>query len=43
MITPEHTRVVMTAAKPFDRDSAQERNLAAVGITPPEEHNGGHE
>ena len=34
--TPENTRVVFTAAKPFDPDSAEARNLAEIGITPPE-------
>ncbi|MGH3170280.1 MAG: VOC family protein [Trebonia sp.] len=35
--TPEGARVIMTAARPLDRDSAEARNLAAVGITAPEE------
>ncbi|MFJ4539164.1 VOC family protein [Streptomyces tibetensis] len=35
VITPENARVVFTAAKPFDPDSEEARNLAAVGITPP--------
>ncbi|MFF5786220.1 VOC family protein [Streptomyces sp. NPDC012693] len=33
--TPENARVVLTAAKPFDPDSQEARNLAAIGITPP--------
>ncbi|MFC9685544.1 VOC family protein [Streptomyces sp. NPDC056948] len=35
VITPENARIVITAAKPFDPDSQEARNLAAVGITPP--------
>jgi hypothetical protein len=35
VITPENARIVFTAAKPFDPASAEARNLAAVGITPP--------
>ncbi|MEU9607683.1 VOC family protein [Streptomyces sp. NPDC048057] len=35
VITPENVRVVLTAAKPFDPDSEEARNLAAMGITPP--------
>jgi catechol 2,3-dioxygenase-like lactoylglutathione lyase family enzyme len=35
VITPENARIVFTAAKPFDPDSEEARNLAAVGITPP--------
>ncbi|MFE0475312.1 VOC family protein [Streptomyces sp. NPDC058947] len=35
VITPENARIVVTAAKPFDPASAEARNLAAVGITPP--------
>ncbi|GAA2389829.1 hypothetical protein GCM10010420_11960 [Streptomyces glaucosporus] len=35
VITPENARIVFTAAKPFDPDSQEARNLAAVGITPP--------
>ncbi|WP_019358929.1 VOC family protein, partial [Streptomyces sp. AA1529] len=31
--TPENARIVLTAAKPFDPDSEEARNLAAVGIT----------
>lgn len=33
--TPENARVVLTAAKPFDPDSEEARNLAAVGISAP--------
>ncbi|WP_410537505.1 VOC family protein [Streptomyces sp. KL2] len=33
--TPENARIVLTAAKPFDPDSQEARNLEAVGITPP--------
>lgn len=36
VITPENARVVFTAAKPFDPDSQEARNLAAIGITPPD-------
>ncbi|MEU2037074.1 VOC family protein [Nocardia niwae] len=35
VITPEHARIVFTAAKPFDPDSQEARDLEAVGITPP--------
>jgi hypothetical protein len=35
VVTPEDTRVVLTAARPFDPASQEARNLAAVGITPP--------
>lgn len=35
VITPENARIVFTAAKPFDPDSEEARNLAAVGIIPP--------
>ncbi|MDH6120715.1 catechol 2,3-dioxygenase-like lactoylglutathione lyase family enzyme [Kitasatospora sp. GAS204A] len=34
--TPENARIVFTAAKPFDPASQAARNLAAVGITPPD-------
>ncbi|MFE9390354.1 VOC family protein [Streptomyces sp. NPDC006784] len=34
--TPENARIVLTAAKPFDPDSEEARNLAAVGITAPD-------
>ncbi|CAM5482758.1 hypothetical protein SGLAM104S_06194 [Streptomyces glaucescens] len=36
VITPEQARVVLTAAKPFDPASQEARNLAAIGITPPD-------
>ncbi|WP_030670173.1 VOC family protein [Streptomyces rimosus] len=36
VITPENARIVFTAAKPFDPDSQEARNLAAIGITPPD-------
>ncbi|SMD19664.1 VOC family protein [Kibdelosporangium aridum] len=32
VITPENARIVFTAAKPFDPDSQEARNLEAVGI-----------
>ncbi len=35
VITPENARIVFTAAKPFDPDSQEARNLEAIGITPP--------
>ncbi|WP_335937444.1 VOC family protein [Streptomyces sp. PTD5-9] len=35
VITPENARIVLTAAKPFDPDSQEARNLEAIGITPP--------
>ena len=35
VITPENARIVFTAAKPFDPESQEARNLAAVGIAPP--------
>lgn len=35
VITPENARVVFTAAKPFDPDSQEARDLEAIGITPP--------
>ncbi|MBU7598398.1 VOC family protein [Streptomyces sp. P38-E01] len=34
--TPENARITLTAAKPFDPDSEEARNLAAIGITAPE-------
>lgn len=51
VITPERTRVVFTAAKPFDPASAAARNLEAMGITPSDsgagsngvENNGDHD
>lgn len=36
VITPERTRVVMTAARPLDPNSEQAANLRAMGITIPE-------
>jgi len=35
VITPEKARVVLTAGRPFDPDSEEARNLAAVGIKAP--------
>ncbi|ROT28098.1 VOC family protein [Micromonospora sp. HM5-17] len=35
VITPENARVILTAARPFDPDSEEARNLASVGIAPP--------
>lgn len=35
VITPENARIIFTAGKPFDPDSQEARNLAAVGISPP--------
>ncbi|MEO3744573.1 hypothetical protein [Plantactinospora sp. B5E13] len=35
VITPENARIVFTAAKPFDPDSQEARNLEAIGISPP--------
>ncbi|MEZ0093051.1 VOC family protein [Streptacidiphilus sp. EB129] len=37
VLTPENARVIMTAARPVDPDSAEARNLEAVGITAPKE------
>lgn len=34
--TPENVRVIFTAAKPFDPASQEMKNLAEIGITPPE-------
>ncbi len=34
--TPENARIVFIAAKPFDPVSREARNLAAIGITPPD-------
>lgn len=42
VITPERTRVVFTAAKPFDPDGQEERGLASVGIVAPGEAGDGH-
>jgi catechol 2,3-dioxygenase-like lactoylglutathione lyase family enzyme len=41
--TPENARIVFTAAKPFDPASQEARNLAAVGITPPDVARGDNE
>ncbi|HLS79713.1 MAG TPA: VOC family protein [Nocardia sp.] len=40
VITPEHTRVVFTAARPFDPASQEAQNLAAIGIRPPGDDDG---
>ncbi|MDT0493987.1 VOC family protein [Streptomyces sp. NPDC012600] len=42
VITPENARVVLTAAKPFDPAGQEARNLAAMGITPPDDGPGDH-
>ncbi|MFB9235588.1 hypothetical protein ACFFWC_08555 [Plantactinospora siamensis] len=45
VVTPENARVIITAGKPLDPDSREARNLAAIGITPPDAgpgHNGAH-
>jgi hypothetical protein len=36
VVTPENTRVVMTAARPLDPNSEQAANLRAIGITVPD-------
>ncbi|MFB7601105.1 VOC family protein [Streptomyces sp. NPDC056160] len=41
--TPENARIVLTAAKPFDPAGQEARNLAAVGITPPDAGRGDNE
>ncbi|MFG2402129.1 VOC family protein [Streptomyces lydicus] len=43
VITPENARIVFTAAKPFDPASQEGRNLAAIGITPPDLGRGDNE
>lgn len=43
VITPENARIVFTAAKPFDPDSQEARNLEAIGITPPHVGRGDNE
>ncbi|MEU5239410.1 VOC family protein [Streptomyces lydicus] len=43
VITPENARIVFTAAKPFDPASQEARNLAAIGITPPDLGRGDNE
>jgi hypothetical protein len=35
VVTPENARVIMTAARPLDLDSAQARYLEATGVTLP--------
>lgn len=35
IITPENARVIMTAARPFDPDSPEAGNIAAMGIETP--------
>lgn len=35
--TPEHARVVFTAARPFDPDSQESRNIHEMGIRHPDE------
>ncbi|WP_030240431.1 VOC family protein [Streptomyces sp. NRRL S-350] len=37
VVTPENARVIMTAARPLVRDSAEARNLEAAGFDIPEE------
>jgi hypothetical protein len=37
VVTPENLRVVLTAARPWDPDSAEARFLAAAGIEAPKE------
>ncbi|MFI8510408.1 VOC family protein [Streptomyces sp. NPDC085460] len=41
VITPENARIVLTAAKPFDPASQEARNLAAMGIHPPDDGDDG--
>jgi catechol 2,3-dioxygenase-like lactoylglutathione lyase family enzyme len=43
VITPENARIVLTAAKPFDPAGQEARNLAAIGITPPDTGHGDNE
>ncbi|MFD0885136.1 VOC family protein [Streptosporangium algeriense] len=43
VITPENARIILTAAKPFDPASQEARNLAAIGITPPDVVRGDNE
>lgn len=43
VVTPENARVVLTAAKPFDPDSQEARNLEAIGIMPPSDGRGDNE
>jgi hypothetical protein len=35
VVTPEKARVVLTAARPFDPESAEAKGLAAIGIGAP--------
>lgn len=42
VITPERARIVYSAAKEFDPDSQEARDLAAIGITGPQSAKGGH-
>ena len=41
VVTPENARIILTAAKPYDPQSQEARNLDAIGITGPGE-NGAH-
>lgn len=43
VITPENARIILTAGKPFDPDSQQARDFAAVGISPPGAGDGDNE
>ncbi|WP_031075576.1 VOC family protein [Streptomyces sp. NRRL S-118] len=43
VITPENARIVFTAAKPFDPDSQEARNLEAMGIIHPDVARGDNE
>lgn len=38
---PDGVQVVFTAAKPYDPDSAAAKNLAKIGILPPEDNGAG--
>jgi hypothetical protein len=40
VITPEGVRVVLTAAKPFDPESAEGKYLMSVGIVAPDADGG---
>jgi hypothetical protein len=35
VVTPENARVILTAARPYDPESAEAKNLAAAGIEAP--------
>ncbi|MGO4616905.1 VOC family protein [Nocardia sp. 2YAB30] len=37
IVTPENTRVIMTAARPYDPNSVEAEHLRAMGIEAPEE------